>query len=135
VNRDVCKDAQEMGNNEFFGAPLGLDQIPRPSQTMLLLDSGYSLISWWGATNAIALGKPFENTQREGCFYVPGCKINKKRVISPGFELDALNGRHPNRTVNVAFADGHSSRLKADDLFVEKIGDNYTNRTPLWLPE
>ncbi|MHC4216248.1 MAG: type II secretion system protein [Planctomycetota bacterium] len=134
VNRAICKDADGVGSNEFFGAPLGLDQIPHPARTLLVIDSGYSLISWWGVTNAEAPGKPFENTDREGCFYVPGAAINKEREISPGFELDALNGRHPNRTVNVVFADGHSSRLRADDLFVEEIGDNYTNRSPLWLP-
>ena len=134
VNRAICKDADGVGSNEFFGAPLSLDQIPHPSQTLLLLDSGYSLISWWGATNATAPGKPFENTQREGCFYVPGAAINKKREISPEFESDALNGRHPNRTVNVVFADGHLAHLRADDLFVKEIDGKYTNRSPLWLP-
>jgi prepilin-type processing-associated H-X9-DG protein/prepilin-type N-terminal cleavage/methylation domain-containing protein len=134
VNRAICKDAQERGNNEFFGAPLSLDQIPHPARTLLMIDSGYSLISWWGTTNATAPGRPFENPMRTGAFYVPGSAINKEREISPGFESDALDGRHPNRTVNVVFADGHSARLKADDLFVEEIDGKYTNRSPLWLP-
>jgi prepilin-type N-terminal cleavage/methylation domain-containing protein/prepilin-type processing-associated H-X9-DG protein len=134
VNRAICKDADGVGSNEFFGAPLGLDQIPHPSQTMLLLDSGYSIISWWGVTNATAPGKPFENTRREGCFYVPGASINSKRTIFPGFESDALDGRHPNKTVNVVFADGHSDCVTADDLFVEEINGDYSNRSPLWLP-
>jgi prepilin-type processing-associated H-X9-DG protein len=134
VNRAICKDVEGVGSNEFFGAPLGLDQIPRPSQTLLVIDSGYSLISWWGVTNASAPGKPFENANREGCFYVPGAAINNERTIFPGFESDALDGRHPNRTVNVVFADSHLAYLRADDLFVEEIDGKYTNRSPLWLP-
>ncbi len=134
INRAICKDADRVGSNEFFGTPLSLDQIPHPARTLLVIDSGYSLISWWGATNATAPGKPFENPMRTGAFYVPGLAINKEREISPGFESDALNGRHPNRTVNVVFADGHSSRLRADDLFVEEIDGKYTNCSPLWLP-
>lgn len=134
VNRAICKDVQ-LQNGEFAGTPLGLDQIPSPIQTLLLLDSGYSLISWWGVTNATEPGKPFENERRVGCFYVPGAAINKERTISPGFESDALDGRHPNKTINVVFADGHSDCVAADDLFVEEIGDNYTNRSPLWLPD
>jgi prepilin-type processing-associated H-X9-DG protein/prepilin-type N-terminal cleavage/methylation domain-containing protein len=139
VNRAICKDtpeSQDTQDNEdkdFFGTPLSLDQIPHPARTLLVIDSGYSLISWRGVTNAAI--QPFENTRREGCFYVPGAAINKKRAISPGFESDALNGRHPNRTVNVVFADGHSARLRADDLFVEEIDGKYTNRSPLWLPD
>ena len=41
----------------------------------------------------------------------------------------------PNKTVNVGFADGHVTRKKADDLFVEKAADAYMNRSPLWLPK
>jgi prepilin-type N-terminal cleavage/methylation domain-containing protein/prepilin-type processing-associated H-X9-DG protein len=135
VNRAICKDAESFGNNEFFGEPLGLEQIYRPSQTLLVIDSGYSLISWWGVTNATAPDKPFENTNREGCFYVPGAQINNGRTMFPGFESDALEGRHPNHTVNVVFTDGHSARLSADDLFVEEKDGLYINRSPLWLPE
>ncbi len=131
VNRTICKDAQPQGG-EFVGTPLGLDQIPHPARTLLVIDSGYSLISWRGVTNADI--QPFENPMRTGAFYIPGLAVNKERTISPGFESDALNGRHPNRTVNVVFADGHLAHLRADDLFVEEIDGKYTNRSPLWLP-
>ncbi len=133
VNRAICKDVQEIGDKEFFGTPLGLGQIRHAARTLLIVDSGYSLISWRGVTNNTDT-EPFENPMRTEAFYVPGLAINKEREISPGFESDALNGRHPNRTVNVVFADGHSARLRANDLFVEEIGGNYTNRSPLWLP-
>ncbi|MDH4239052.1 MAG: type II secretion system GspH family protein [Phycisphaerae bacterium] len=134
VNQSICKDAPRMINSEFFGTPLALYQIRRPSDTLLITDSGYSLISWKGVTNASV--RPFENPAREGSFYVPGIsKINKERVILPSQQADAIDGRHLNRTVNVGFVDGHVSRLKADDLLVEEIDGQYNNRSPLWLSE
>jgi len=132
VNRAICKDALSMGS-EFVGRPLSLYQILRPSGTLLITDSGYSLISWRGATDASV--QRFENVGREGAFYVPGLRINKERSLFPGHEQDAIDGRHPNKSVNVGFVDGHISRIKADDLFVKKTGGNYSNRSPLWLPK
>jgi len=135
VNRPICVDSLQFGDNEFFGRPLGLNRIRHPAQTLLIVDSGYSLISWRGATNVS--GPLFENSGRKGYFYVPGMRINEERLqkgtISPYCEYDAINGRHPNKTVNVGFADGHIARVRADDLFVEKIDDyNYSNLSPLW---
>jgi len=135
VNRSICKDAPGITGvigSEFVGAPLGLNQIRHPARTLLVADSGYSLISWLGASNA--LGPFFDNPMREGAFYVPGLWINKERILLPGCERDAIYGRHPNKSINVEFADGHISRVNADDLFVEEIDGNYSNRSPLWLP-
>ena len=112
---------------------MSLYTIRRPAETLLLTDSGYSLTSWKGATNAPV--QPFENTAREGSFYVPGLTINQDRVIFPGQESDAIYGRHLNKSVNVGFTDGHISRLKADELLVEEIDGEYSNRSPLWLPK
>jgi prepilin-type processing-associated H-X9-DG protein len=140
VNRAICRDASEiMGivGSEFVGTPLGLYEIHQPAETLLIADSGYSLISWRAASDAS--GPYFDNPRREGAFYVPGLGINKKRLlegtISLGCQRDAIEGRHPNKSVNVGFADGHLARIKADDLFVEEAGGSYSNRSPLWLPE
>ena len=133
VNRAICKDVLGFGDSEFGGVPLVLYQIRRPAETLLITDSGYSLISWKGATNSSV--QPFENSAREGSFYVPGLRINQDRVIFPGQEGDAIEGRHLNKSVNVGFADGHVSRLEADDLLVEEIDGEYHNLSPLWLPE
>jgi len=133
ANRAICKDAPGIIRGEFIGTPLALYLIRRPSDTLLITDSGYSLISWKGVTNAPV--RPFENTDREGSFYVPGVGINKERFILPGQQADAIDGRHLNRTVNVGFVDGHISRLKADDLLVEEIDGEYINRYTLWLSE
>jgi len=136
VNRSICKDSPGptgIIGSEFVGTPLGLHQIRRAAQTLLIVDSGYSLISWRGATNAP--GPFFDNPMRESAFYVPGLWINKERIILLGHEQDAIDGRHPNKTVNVGFADGCISRVKADALFVEETDGNYSNRSPLWLPK
>jgi prepilin-type processing-associated H-X9-DG protein len=133
VNRTICKDSSRMISGEFIGTPLALYQIRHPSKTLLITDSGYSLISWKGVTNVSV--RPFENPAREGSFYVPGAGINTERFILSDQKADAVDGRHPNRTVNVGFVDGHVSRLKADDLFVEEIDGEYSNRYPLWQPE
>jgi len=133
VNRAICKDAQGISGGEFVGAPLALYQIWRPAETLLITDSGYSLISWKGATNASV--QPFENTRREGSFYVPGLRINQDRVIFFGQEADAIGGRHLNHSVNLGFVDSHVSRIKADDLLVEDANGSYRNGSPLWLLE
>ncbi|MHC4258962.1 MAG: type II secretion system protein [Planctomycetota bacterium] len=133
VNRAICKDATGIIGSEFIGKPLALYQIRSSSETLLLTDSGYSLISWCGLTNAPV--QPFENLARQGSFYVPGSAINKERVLFPGQEEDAIYGRHPHKTVNAGFVDGHINRVEADDLLVEENDGSYINRFPLWLPK
>lgn len=134
VNRSVCKSSDDRQNHreEFVGTPLRIMDILQPSETMLIVDSGYTLINWWHATDSppVALGDKIEDTA-----YIPGLQINKERILRPGQEKDAINGRHPNKTVNIGFADGHISRIKADDLFIEKMDNGYKNKTPLWTPK
>ncbi|MHC4532380.1 MAG: prepilin-type N-terminal cleavage/methylation domain-containing protein [Planctomycetota bacterium] len=115
---------------EFIGKPLSNDDIKRHSETLLIVDSGYSMISWWHVTDVppLPLGIYIEDAA-----YVPGLEINKEKLW-PGLERDAINGRHPNKTVNAGFADGHVEHKKADKLFVEKTETGYKNRYPLWRP-
>jgi prepilin-type processing-associated H-X9-DG protein len=134
VNRSLCKsfDDRQSQREEFVGAPLCSSDIPYPSQTLLVVDSGYSMISWWHATDAppVALGNTIEDTA-----YIPGLDINKKKNLWPGQEEDAIDGRHPNKTVNIGFVDGHIDKVKAESLFVEKTADGYRNKSPLWQPK
>ncbi len=133
VNSSICKSFDDIQSRrkEFVGTPLSGSDIIHPGQTLLIIDSGYSLISWWHVTDVppIPLGSTIEDAA-----YVPGLEINKDKNLWPGQEWDAITGRHPNKTVNVGFADGHVSRKKADDLFVEKIAEGYRNKSPLWQP-
>jgi len=133
VNQSICRSSSgRKSHAEFVGTPLRSSEISRPSQTLLIVDSGYSMINWWHVTDSppIAPGSTIEDTA-----YIPGLWINKDRTLWPGQEQDAIFGRHPNKTVNVGFADGHISRKKADELLVEKAADHYKNLTPLWLPK
>ena len=134
VNQSICKSSDDIQRNrdEFVGTPLCGSDIPHPAQTLLISDSGYAIISWWHVTDVppATLGSTIADTA-----YVPGLEINKNRDLRPGQEEDAVDGRHPNKTVNFGYVDGHSGRTKADDLFVEKTADAYTNRSPLWSPK
>jgi len=133
VNQSICKSSQgRKSQAEFIGTPLCMANIPRPVQTLLIVDAGYSMINWWHATDSppVSLGGTIEDAA-----YIPGLSMNRERNLWPGQEEDAIYGRHPNKTVNVGFADSHISRTKADNLFVEKTGDTYKNLSPLWLPK
>lgn len=131
VNLSICKSSSGRESyDEFIGTPLSATNIPRRGEAMLIADSGYSIITWWHATDVppVALG----NAIIEDTAYIPGLDINKKRDLWPGQEEDAINGRHPNKTVNVGFVDGHVEKRKAESLFVEKTADGYRNKNPLW---
>ncbi|MCD4831209.1 MAG: prepilin-type N-terminal cleavage/methylation domain-containing protein [Anaerohalosphaeraceae bacterium] len=135
INRNICKDAPGLTaivGSEFYGTPLKSTQIKYPSKTLLLVDSGYSLVSWEAAIY------PFEkftgHSRREGSFYIPGMQINQTRKILAGQSEDAIKGRHRNKKVNVGFVDGHLETKKADTLFVEKTNNEYKNLQPLWKP-
>ncbi len=133
VNRAICKSiATEPVDIEFKGTPLSISDIRHPALTMLVMDSGYSLICWWHATEAppVTFGKSIQDTA-----YVPGLEINRLRTLWPGQDEDAFLGRHPNKTVNIAFADSHVERKRSGDLLVEKTDEGGWDYSPLWSPE
>ncbi len=138
VNRSLCRSATDVSlyRREFPGPPLSTGTIRHPGATVLLVDSGYALICWWDAT-----AEPphrYSGALAVGPAYIPGLAINKQKELLPGQIDDAIGGRHPNKTVNVGFADGHVDRMKAEALAVGNAGDEdeptYRNRTPLWVP-
>ncbi len=134
VNRSICKDPVIIpGQREFVGAPLSKDQIPQPDRTLLIVDCGYSITSWWYATDVPPI--PLEGSRGVGTAYIPGLAINKDKHLLPGQDQDAINGRHPNKTVNMGFVDGSVDRKRADELFVGKRLDGYKDKSPLWVLE
>jgi len=135
VNRSICKSFDDIQRNreEFVGNPLGSSDIPNPAQTLLIIDSGYAVISWWHVTDVPPV--TLNSTIIEDTAYVPGLEINKDKNLWPGQQEDAFIGRHPNKTVNVGFADGHSERIRVGNLLVKKTDDTYANRSPLWSPK
>ena len=89
------------------------------------------MINWWHVADKppISLGNTIEDNA-----YIPGISINRNKALRPGREKDGIYGRHPNKTVNVGFVDGHVSREKAESLLVEKTENGYKNCKPLWQP-
>lgn len=134
VNQSICKSTRRRRDREeFTGTPLRSGNISRAGETLLVVDSGYSMINWWHVTDTppVALG----SGMIEDTAYIPGLEINSVRTLLVGQHQDAINGRHPNKTVNVGFVDGHISRTKADSLLVEETNDGYKNLSPLWAPK
>lgn len=133
VNRSICKTSIGTPSRaKFTGRPLNSFDILRHGKTLLVVDSGYSMITWWHAADVPPqpLGSEFEDTA-----YIPGLEINAGKKLKSGQDEDAIKGRHPDRTVNVGFVDGHADRKKAEDLLVRGSGAIYQNRHPLWLPK
>jgi prepilin-type N-terminal cleavage/methylation domain-containing protein/prepilin-type processing-associated H-X9-DG protein len=132
VNESVCHLTQGgAGREEFIGRSLTPAQIGSPAATVLVADCGYSMINWWHATDQPP--KPL-SPLREDTAYIPGMWINATKTLFADEKEDAIAGRHPHRTVNVGFVDGHVSRVEADSLYVEKAADGYRNVSPLWRP-
>jgi prepilin-type processing-associated H-X9-DG protein len=97
------------------------------------MDSGYTITSWWHAADAPPVS--LNSGRGEDTAYIPGLEINKQKSLLPGQEQDAIDGRHPNKTVNIGFGDNHVSTTKAEYLFVETTADGYMNKSPLWSPK
>ena len=114
--------------------PRGISDVFRPGQTLLIVDSGYAIISWRHAADVPPV--TLDSNHIENTAYIPGLSINRQRQLWPEQIIDAVYGRHPQLTVNVGFVDGHVARIKAEDLLVKKKGDsNYENKFPLWAPD
>lgn len=133
INQAVCKSAFSIiEDSEFNGYAMSPNGILKPSETLLTVDSGYALINWWHVT--LYPPEPLYPMFIEDTSYIPGMGINSEKTIWQGQELDAIDGRHPSRTVNVGFVGGHVERMKADELQVKKTQGQYLNRYPLWSP-
>jgi len=133
VNQSICKETRgERRQPEFVGKPLGISDIKRPSETLLIVDSGYSMINWWHVTDIPP--EPLLEIFPQDFAYIPGLKINKDKKQWPGLRWDATNGRHSNKAINIVFVDGHVDVKEADYLFVEKTQAGYSNCYPLWQP-
>lgn len=131
VNRLVCRDAQGQTICAFSGDPLRSTQVRTPSATFLLSDSGYSLLSWLAAADT---DEPvFENAKRVDSFYIPGLTLNQTRS-----ELhdnpDAIKGRHPHRTLNIGFVDGHNETRPAESLMIKQSAMDSSQLPSLWTP-
>ena len=131
VNRSVCVDAVGISSSPFVAPPVKASAIKNPSLTLLITDSGYSLVSWMAGCDSGTA--PFENPQRLDAFYIPGLELNQTRS-----ELldnrDAIKGRHPNQTLNVGYIDGHVEPREADFLACDPNLLSGNHSPSLWIP-
>jgi len=83
ANWSLCKSTSYPGpyGEEFVGSPLSSTDVPEPGATLLLVDSGYSLISWWHAAEEPPgqFGSSIQDSA-----YIPGLEINADRKLWPG---------------------------------------------------
>lgn len=131
VNWSLCKNSSAPSRfKEFIGTPLSTMEVKHPSSVMLLGDSGYALLGWYHATQ----DSPNKLQDRPGfdTSYVPGLSINRDRLLLSAQNEDALRGRHPNKTINVGYVDGHVANISAEETRVDKEGDSYRNVSPFW---
>jgi len=131
MNLSICKNSMgRISQTEFVGTPLSSTNIQQPSRSLLVMDSGYSMISWWHVTGIPPA--PLVGLKNEVEAYVPGLEMNEEKFLGPDQKYDAIMGRHPKKKVNVGYVDGHIDSKKAKELFVEKTGTGYNNHYPLW---
>ena len=136
VNWSVCSSLEEfMPSNfrDFARTSLAYDSAKSPSQLLLMLDSGYSLLGWQLSANPIQVLTPSQGPLATS--YIPGLSLNKERELHPIQKDDAEQGRHLDQRVNVGYVDGHVEQRQADSLLVDQSAEgHYSNRTPLWKP-
>ncbi len=136
INYSICKIIMS-STDEFSGKPLQPEHVGSPSTKLLLMDSGYALVSWKAlATDSTIY--PFERPGRQNSYYLPGATINEQRfedgTINEFQQDDAINGRHSAGKFNAVFADGHVGRKKPSS--VEPVFDatgNILSNSP-WSP-
>jgi prepilin-type processing-associated H-X9-DG protein/prepilin-type N-terminal cleavage/methylation domain-containing protein len=133
ANLSICREGVGTKETEFRGMPLSRSDVRNPDRTVLLADSGYAIIKWHHASRNPPV--TFNPKKIEDAAYIPGLSINSQRTFWPGQEKDALEGRHPGKTVNAGFVDGHVEKLPAEELLVDSKGDPVGKLGILWKPK
>jgi prepilin-type N-terminal cleavage/methylation domain-containing protein/prepilin-type processing-associated H-X9-DG protein len=136
VNSSLCRSPLSTSRLKSVRAmhPYAVQSIRSPGSTGLLLDSGYTVVNWYYAT----LNPPQQIfiTMRPWTSYVPGLSINREpdRHLLDVQRDDAVQGRHPARTINTGYVDGHVQQIAAEASRVTREGDSYRGIKPFWDP-
>jgi prepilin-type N-terminal cleavage/methylation domain-containing protein len=132
VNYSICKLSTMTLTDEFRGRPLSPSSMRRPAQNILLADSGFALMSWKAASSDTTL--TFECPTRRDVYYIPGLSINAGKTLYPDLQADAVNGRHPKRSLNTIFADGAARKMSAEDLVITTSNPSDSPSYLIWSP-
>jgi prepilin-type N-terminal cleavage/methylation domain-containing protein/prepilin-type processing-associated H-X9-DG protein len=118
INYAICKTTIT-STNEFYGTPVRSERVSGPSSKLLLMDSGYALISWKALAPDTGIYS-FENPDRQDAYFLPGAAINENHLeagsVNAVQQDDAVKGRHSSGRFNAAFADGHVDRKKPSSV-------------------
>ena len=86
--------------------------IASPSNLGSVMDSGRHRINWQMAQH--------NNSKIKQYAYLPGFSTNKPSAFEGMKSLDdAVNGRHPGKSINAGHVDGHVEAYQADELAVK----------------
>ena len=133
INYSICKISMSVLKDEFSGLPLRPEQVHSPFSKLLLMDSGYALISWKALVPDVSV-YPFENLNRQDVHYLPGLPSNQNRAINQIQQNDATNGRHHSQKFNAVFADGHVESKKPSSVAPDFDAAGNVSNNSFWSP-
>ena len=131
INYSICKITKP-STDEFEGRPLKLEQIHSPFSKLLLMDSGYTLISWKALAPESLYS--FERLERQGSYYLPGAELNENRTINQIQQNDAVGGRHYSQKFNAVFVDGHVDSKNPSSVAPEFDAAGNISNSSFWSP-
>ncbi len=115
INSVLCGQYNEQGN--VFTPTHSLATIHDAAHVILYLEAGQYNTNWWyiehGASNN----------------YIPGSSYNDGKSWTAANAGDAVLGRHPHKTINIAFVDGHCATTPVSDL----ENDYLNNKKSMWM--
>jgi prepilin-type N-terminal cleavage/methylation domain-containing protein/prepilin-type processing-associated H-X9-DG protein len=96
------------------------EKIKQPSSVALFFDCGYNYLAGLYGNSACAQ-KPYGGGE-----YLPGYSVNETiSYSSPDLRDDAIEGRHPNKSVNIAFVGGQVENHTAEEFVIGPMWKNY----------
>ena len=106
-----------------------IGEARNPSKLGSVMDAGRHRVNWQMAN--------LNNSKIEKYSYLPGFISNSATKFSGQKSLnDAVRGRHPGKTINVGYADGHVQSVRTDDLAVKTYYSNAGgNNWEFWHPK
>ena len=132
INYSICKISIS-STNEFLGPPLRPEQVHSPFSKLLLMDSGYALISWKALVPDVSI-YPFENPNRQDAYYLPGLPSNENRIINQIQQDDATSERHHSQKFNAVFVDGHVDSISPSLVAPDFDAAGNVSNNSFWSP-
>ena len=132
INYSICKISKS-SMDEFSGPPLRPGQVHTPFSKLLLMDSGYALISWKALAPDVSVYS-FENSDRQGSYYLPGLELNQNRTIDQIQQDDAMSGRHYSQKFNALFVDGHVDSMTPSSVAPNFDSAGNISNNSFWSP-